>query len=382
MRRRAFYGPSKSACRTRVREAQEASARTLDPGSLSLGEWLVDWLETARKQSRIRPRTVDSYNEQLDRILPVLGNIPLNRLTSWHVQNCLDSALEKGLGVATVRKMWATIRAGLGQAKRLRLVAENEASGAFITLPSHRPTPAEHLSPSEAIRFMDVALKGAFEGGTHFECAQSTLLLLGLTTGMRNGEILALSWPDVVLDSGGRSGRIHIQRVLQKVRDYDASPRVHTNGRTIHPKRWAVGPPKSKAGNRWIELFPEAAEALQAERDRQRLAHWQPLLVGDLVFRTRFGTPLSDTYLNQRMHRICDQAGIRRRSFYALRHTAASMGYLAGESDVSIAEMLGHSDPSMTKRTYAHLADEHRKPRMEKVRALLLPSMGQEGGGG
>ena len=111
---------------------------------------------------------------------------------------------------------------------------------------------------------------------------------------------------------------------------------------------------------------------LLAERQRQCEAGWQALPVGDLVFRTRYGRPLSDVYLGQRIERLCDLAGLERRSFYALRHTFASMLVQAGESDVSLADAIGHADPSTTKKVYAHMFDAQRRPRMEKVRALTF----------
>lgn len=150
------------------------------------------------------------------------------------------------------------------------------------------------------------------------------------------------------------------------------APRIHTNGRMIRPKKWVVGPPKSNAGIRMLPLFPEAEALLRAERDRQRLAKWVPLSEGDLMFRTRFGKPLNDTCLAHRMRQVCAVAGIDYRSFYALRHTAASAAITAGESDVSVAQFLGHSDSSTTKRIYARAFEEHSVDRMTKMRAFLL----------
>lgn len=66
-------------------------------------------------------------------------------------------------------------------------------------------------------------------------------------------------------------------------------------------------------------------------------------------------------YLGQRIERLCDLAGLERRSFYALRHTFASMLVQAGESDVSLADAIGHADPSTTKKVYAHMFDAQRR---------------------
>ena len=92
------------------------------------------------------------------------------------------------------------------------------------------------------------------------------------------------------------------------------------------------------------------------------------------MFRTRFQKPLSDVYLNQRMKRACLAAGIAYRSFYGLRHTAASVGVHVGENSVSLAQFLGHSDPATTNRIYARVFDEHKLNRMEKMQAFMQRS--------
>ncbi len=295
----------------------------------------------------------------------------LSELKSWAIQVWLDRELDRGLGVPTVVGMWRTLQASLSRAKQLRRVAENEAAGGLIQLPSHTSRPAKHLEPNELSHFRDTLVHQATEGKSHFECAEATVLYIGLTTGMRNEEILGLAWDDVVLEPDGVSGRIHVHRVLQRVRDLGASEKTHTNGEIIRPKKLVIGTPKSAAGDRWIDLFPDAVAMLRAERDRQRLAKWEPLPEGNLVFRTRYQRPLSDVYLNQRMARVCKAAGIPYRSFYALRHTAASVGVHVGENAVSLAQFLGHADPATTNRIYARMFDEHKLNRMEKMQSFM-----------
>ena len=343
--------------------------------SPTVEEFLYSWLASKRRTNQIKPRTADGYDDNIrNYIVPGIGRIQLSLLTAWDVQRWLDWELDRGLGVATVRAAWRTLSSALSRARQLRMVTENCAAGGLIQLPSHKQIPARHLEPDEIARFQEVLVRQAAEGASHFECAEATLLFVALTTGMRNEEVLGLAWDDVSLDDDGTSGRIHVCRVLQRVRDYDALPKVHTNGRVIRPKKLIVGTPKSAAGDRWIDLFPDAVAMLRAERDRQRIAKWSPLPEGDLVFRTRFQKPLSDVYLNQRMKRACLAAGIAYRSFYGLRHTAASVGVHVGENSVSLAQFLGHSDPATTNRIYARVFDEHKLNRMEKMQAFMQRS--------
>ncbi len=127
-------------------------------------------------------------------------------------------------------------------------------------MPSHTPQPAVQLELAELEAFRSAVFGQAREGRDHFELAEATLVFVALTTGMRNEEIIGLTWDDVHLDDL-ESARVHVCRVLQRVKDFDAEVRVHTNGRRIEPKRWHVGTPKSAAGDRWLPLMPEAAGA-------------------------------------------------------------------------------------------------------------------------
>ncbi len=250
-----------------------------------------------------------------------------------------------------------------------------------VELPAHVSTPATQLEPGEVARLLEVLLGSGKGSLTESDQADGVVLLVALTTGMRNEEVLGLDWGDVVLDDQSRGGRAYVHRVLQRVPDPNAARRRHTNGRQIQPRAWVVGPPKSKAGYRWVDLWPEVAGALSVERIRQRSLGWSPLPEGDLVFRNRYAKPLTDAVLTTRMRKFCELAGIPYRSFYALRHTFASLTIHAGESDVSVAEAMGHSDPATTKRIYARMFAEAKPGRMEKTRRLVMegikPAQGQ-----
>jgi integrase len=76
------------------------------------------------------------------------------------------------------------------------------------------------------------------------------LYLLALTTGMRQGELLGLSWEDV--DRGAR--RLRVRRTL-------------ITGSTL-----TFGQPKTARGRRSVALTPHAADSLKVHRDRQQAA--------------------------------------------------------------------------------------------------------------
>ena len=161
-----------------------------------------------------------------------------------------------------------------------------------------------------------------------------TMILVGLRTGMRQGELLALRWEDVDLIAG----------------------RITVRQNAV----WGViGTPKSGRG-REIALGEEVLAALKAHRH----------LRGALVFCAMDGSMLTSGEMKSPLWRACKRAALRRISWHVLRHTFASHLAMRGAPLKAIQELLGHATIMMTMR-YAHLAPEIAR---DAVRLLDGPS--------
>jgi integrase len=148
-----------------------------------------------------------------------------------------------------------------------------------------------------------------------------TMILVGLRTGMRQGELLALRWEDVDLVAG----------------------RITVRQNAV----WGlVGTPKSGKG-REIALGEEVLAALKAHRH----------LRGPLVFCAMDGAMLTSGEMKWPLWRSCKRAGLRRIGWHVLRHTFASHLVMRGAPLRAIQELLGHATIMMTMR-YAHLSPE------------------------
>jgi integrase len=148
-----------------------------------------------------------------------------------------------------------------------------------------------------------------------------------VTTGMRNGELLALQWKDTDLDA----------RML-RVR------RTVFNG--------VVSPPKTVAGNRTIRLTGLAIAALREQRlatAKQRLSEW--------VFPSRARTPLSVHNVHNRSWKpLLERAGLPATTrMHDLRHTCATLLLSRGVPVKVVSEMLGHASVAITLDTYSHV---------------------------
>lgn len=128
--------------------------------------------------------------------------------------------------------------------------------------------------------------------------------------------------------------------------------------------KWnTIGPPKSAAGYRTIQLPPDVADVL-----REWLKACKP---GVLVFETRGGKPMMHTNLIKRMwNPVQAEAGVTRLNLHTARHFYASSLIDLGMKPLELQRLMGHSTPSLTLSVYGHLIRD--PAALAEVRALVV----------
>jgi integrase len=345
--RKTVYGTTRRQAADKLATAQRAFAGGLAPAPerLTVGDWLGDWLESTR--STIRPSTFASY-ESIVRVhlVPSLGRIPLGKLAVADVERLLRAKSATDLSARRVAMIRAVLRRALGRAVKHRLIAANVA--ALADGPRQERHEIAPLDPGEARRFL-AAVKGH-----RLEAA----FVAALMTGLRSGELRALTWDDVSLESR----TITVRRSLAWV-----------------DGRWERVEPKSRAGRRIVPLPPMAADLLAwhrlaQERDRSLLGSSWRGSEWNLVFTTSVGTPLEPAGLLRQFQAVLSTAGIRRVRFHDLRHSAATFWLAARIPARVVADMLGHSQVSLTLQVYSHVLPELRRDAADRLEAIVTGS--------
>lgn len=175
-----------------------------------------------------------------------------------------------------------------------------------------------------------------------------------LTRGLRRGELAGLRWDAVDLDAGS----ISITRT-----------RVLVNGQPTDSV------PKTDAGRRTIPLDPGLVATLRSHQTRQkaeRLAAGPAWIAEGYVFTDEFGAPLHPEYISTRFESLVDRAQLRRIRLHDTRHTAASLMLASGENVKVVAELLGHSSPTITQTIYQHVMPGMSEGAGERLSAALL----------
>jgi integrase len=337
--RKSFYAKTRQEAARKLAAAlrdQEGGLPVVS-GKQTVGQYLTVWLDATR--AALRPKTWRGY-EQFVRlhIAPAIGSVGLVKLTPQHVQLLYAKKLEEGLSSSSVHHLHAVLHRALDAALRLGLVQRNVCD--IVEVPRMRHYEMTTLSEEQAQRLLNAATGERLEA----------LYVVALATGMRQGELLALTWRDVDLESAS----LHVRSTVHVTRD-----------------GYVFAEPKTKYSRRAIALSPIAVSALRSHRVRQveeRLRAGQAWEDLDLVFPNSVGRPIDGiNLLKYWFYPLLERAGLPRMRFHDLRHTAATLLLGRGVNPKIVSEMLGHSHVSVTLGIYSHVL-----PHMQREAAKAM----------
>ena len=331
--RKSFYGKTRQEVQRKLSQAQRdvASGLPIVGERQTLGQYLVPWLEAAKHQ--LKASTCMRYRHNLRyHILPALGDVPLAKLTPQHVQSFYTRKFDSGLSASSVANIHTVLHSALKEATQLGLVQRNVAD--LVRKPRRKRTKTTTLTELQVHTFLDVTHGNRLEA----------LYILALTTGMREGELLALSWSDVDFERG-------IVQVTHSLQDSDG------------PVRRILDDPKTAHSRRRIALSAAAVHALRLHRERQQEERnrsgelWD--MSYDLVFPNTRGRPIDPAHLRTRQfYPLVRSAGLPFIRFHDLRHTAATLLLRRGVNPKVVSEMLGHANISLTLDVYSHVTPD------------------------
>ncbi len=291
-----------------------------DSNKLTTGEYLLTWHEY---NSRSLEETSEKENLRIihTSLLPDIGHIPLPDL-------CWNDIKRMALGwnntTKTIKNKLAPLRKALRHALDDGLVDSNVLLGKSVDGIQKDFNPEEEeISPFD-MKERQAILDACVHQQDH------NLFKFVMWTGLRTSEVVSLTWSDIDWHKG-------------TVRINKAKPRKAT-----HIKR-----PKTKSGVRQVKLFPDALQALNAQKDHT-------LLTGDQIFNNpnTLEPWNGDGAIREHFKVICRRAKVRYRRPYQLRHSYATMMLMAGEPVRWLSKQMGHSTPMQTMNVYAKWIDE------------------------
>ncbi len=197
-----------------------------------------------------------------------------------------------------------------------------------VEAPKATASPARPLSPAQVV----LLLKAAEETRLHF-------FVTAAMTGMRRGELGALTWDALDLEKG--------KAIVRQAIGED--------------RRGGTFVKSTKSGReRIVPLKPRAVTALRAHRNSQA---WDKRISRGayddrgLVFADELGGVLDLDMVSKTFAKLAHSIGVKARgiSLHSLRHGAATMAFNGGADVRTVSSLLGHASPSTTLNVYGHV---------------------------
>ena len=314
------------ALATLVTEVETGQVAKSHAGSVAdlLDRWLDDIALTRTAY------TMREHRRSVERdIKPAIGAVPLDRLRGRELDQFYRELLRRGLSPASVRRHHSILHAALDRAVKWGMVASN---------PANRATPpgtTRSTACCPSIRDVQRLISSA----EALDAVLAAAIALGAVTGARRGELCALRWSDV--DWVKR--RLRLDRSL-----------------TVLDRAPQEGPTKTHS-RRDISIDDTLAAFLSRRQAEQRAYADKvgTVLVDDpyLLSRSSDGAaPCLPDGLTAGYARLAKALGIPGH-FHELRHFAATVAIGSGADVQTVSGRLGHADPSVTLRVYAHAVE-------------------------
>lgn len=323
--------------------------------SIKLDNWYEKWMNVYKYDS-IRDNTKRAYNQVYQKhISPTLGKYNIQDITQLQIRELLKKKKKEGLGYETRNKIKILLVDIFNKAMIDQFVNRNPAKG--ITVKRDEERDVQVLSLEDQIAFFDCC-KGTF---------YDNFFNVALQTGMRIGELAALRWKDV----DWKNNVIHVTRTLvyQKYEDDDK--------KTFH-----FEDPKTNTSTRDIPINKQCSIFLKKQFMQKKVIETKAPLVKkpdkqfqDLLFTTKFNTPLNSQIIWDAIEKIVNEVNMTRDyteelemfSCHCFRHTFATRCFEAGIKPKTVQKYLGHATLQMTMDLYTSVLQEHMSSEMDKL---------------
>lgn len=345
-------------------EHEARQGEFLDPrrGQITLADYIDDeWLPGRTDP----PSTRAAIASRLGHIRALLGAQPLNAIRVPQLRLFLKE-LQQRIGPSTVHEVWGYLSTVLQAAVDDDRIRKNPCRAKTIKLP---PIPPRAVQPwtKDRIRTVRAALPERFR----------VMVDVGVGAGLRQSEVFGLAVEDI--DETGEM--LHVRRQVKKVGAglvFDLPKGRKTRTVPVPPyllQRLAAhleAFPAKKVTLPWGDPTPPATEKEAKERAPQTFElvftapqgggcrrdswngrYWKPALVAAGVI-----PPPERVRQGRNGRAALKYAEAREDGFHVLRHTFASVQLHARETVVAVSNWLGHADPSITLRIYAHMMPE------------------------
>ena len=287
-------------------------------------DWLIEWLKIKVK-STTKTRTYEKYHYQVNRyLLGSIGEMEISELNPFVLQEFVLSLKEKELSPNTISNIVSVVKNSLNYAVKFGVIQRHYCS--LITLPKCEEKIITPFSKEEQKILEKYILDK--------QIYKYYGIIISLYSGLRIGELLALTWQDVDFER---------KMLIIKKTCHDSWENGHYVKLFEKPKTISS-----------IRIIPLSDFLLGVLSDLYSVRTNEYVVIGH----SEYGAEVR-TYQAQ-FTRLLHRINLKHRGFHSLRHTFATRALECGMDIKTLSEILGHSNPSITLKRYAHSMLEHK----------------------
>ena len=367
---RSISGKTQKEVAQKLRELSvEVDTGTyIQQSTLTLMDWMIIWLRDYL--TGIKPSTAYLYRREVESyIIPHLGAVKLSSLNAAMIQRFYNELLSPTqpdvhpLAPKTVKDVHGVLHQALKQAVANGELRANPTEA--CKLPKGEKAEIKPLEEYQVAGFIE-----AVKGHVH-----EYLFLISLFTGMREAEVLGLTWDCVDLDNGNILVRQQLRKMQEKGGRYYISTPKNGKKRVI-----SIGPSvvrlfrmqqqklkylKAAAGELWTDQVMIYTLSSKVE---------QPY---DLVFRNEGGSLLSYRTVYDCFKRVMKQLGLPDVRYHDLRHTYAVASIKGGDDIKTVQSNLGHATAAFTLDVYGHVTEQMRRDSADRMEQFIRSVSGK-----
>lgn len=310
---------------------------------VTIWDWALDFWGAKRDNGDIERNTYEGYVGIL-RSFPEIAHKEFAELSIADIERaCNTCKRNPDLGRTTVRNKLSILRTLFHDAYRAGMTMED--FGNYISLPKWRETKPRALTSAEQGALLELMKRVV--------PMLRAAVMLGLSCGLRIGEVCALRWGD--FDEKIR--KVHVTRAIE-------------SGNERHNVQ--VKDPKSEAGFRSIPYSSKVREALDELREIQTKRYeGAGVRIHDdsYIFSDPDGMPMHPHRLQAMFREACDSVGLEVK-FHWLRHTFATELISNGVDIKTVSTLLGHARPATTLNIYTSVTKDSLERASEIIERL------------
>lgn len=309
------------------------------------GEWFLENIKKPNIQNSSYDRVQSTF---VDTIVPHVTNLTLGGFSTNDGQTIINT-LAKKYSYSSLKKSYDFLYSMFKYAIRTEKIQKNPME--HVVLPVNmkkEKSDIQYFNKDEVMEIIKVSLE-KWSNGT-YRYKYGLLMVLLVSTGLRIGEALALEWSDL-------NNEEHTLSVNKTLTTYKATDNENKNmpKRVFDIKRGG----KTASSTRTIGLNDSALYAI-SEIDRLKTSD-------KLIISSKSGKIARPRNVDRCFRTILARCGLPSRGVHTLRHSFATLLYEEGEETVTVSEILGHSDTSITGDIYLHVSKGKQKTAVHKL---------------